>query len=358
MGEFDKLMARAFKLAGKGLGYTSPNPPVGAILIKDGVTIATGYHRRAGMPHAEIEAIKMAGEKARGSTLITTLEPCSHQGKTPPCDEAIIAAGIIRVISAISDPNPKVAGNGYKRLRASGVDIIDGVLAEQAREFYRPYFKFITTGMPFVTLKFAQSIDGRIATRIGHSQWISSPESLVLSHKLRGINDAILVGSGTLRKDNPQLTTRLVKGLNPIRIVLSQSGKFPLKRALFTDGQSPTFVATSVSQIRNSKRPFEFIALRKQAAGLNLRDLLRKLGEMGIVSLLVEGGGGVLTSFMKQRLVNKLVVCIAPMVIGKGIEAMGDLGIAKIDKAINFENPEIKQFGTDIVFSGYPIWSQ
>jgi diaminohydroxyphosphoribosylaminopyrimidine deaminase/5-amino-6-(5-phosphoribosylamino)uracil reductase len=356
MAEFDKLMAKAFHLAEKGLGYTSPNPPVGAILIKDGEIVGAGYHRKAGLPHAEIEAIKKAGERARGATLVVTLEPCSHFGKTPPCADALIAAGVARVVSATCDPNPVVSGSGYGKLREAGIEVVDGVLKNYAREFYRPYFKYITTGLPFVTLKFAQSLDGRIATRSGHSQWISSHESLVFSHRLRAINDAVLIGSGTLRKDNPKLTTRLVKGKNPIRVVLSASGKLPTRRDIFTDGQSQTYIATSAKVSPKSYNGCRVISVRKGNGRLNLNDLRIKLGRLGVMNMLVEGGGGVLTSFLKQRQVDKIMVCIAPMIIGKGIDAIGNLGIGRLDNAIRLDSVEFTKSGPDCIISGYPVW--
>lgn len=355
MSEFDKIMSRAFRLAAKGLGYTSPNPPVGAILFRDGEIVGAGYHRRAGQPHAEIEAIKAAGERACGAALVTTLEPCSHHGKTPPCAEAVIAAGITKVISAISDPNPVVSGKGFAILKNAGVEVVEGVQEDQARKFYRPYFKYITSGYPFVTLKYAQSIDGRIATKTGHSQWISSPESLIHSHRLRAVNDAVVIGSGTLKKDDPKLTTRLVKGPNPVRIVLSQSGKVPLKKAIFTDGESPTLLATGAPGLDN-RDGYELLPVKKSKDGLSLENLLSKLGKMGIMTLLVEGGSGVLTSFLKRRLADRVVVCIAPMIIGEGIEAVGDLGIRNLNKSIRLEGVETIKSGPDIIMSGYPVW--
>jgi diaminohydroxyphosphoribosylaminopyrimidine deaminase/5-amino-6-(5-phosphoribosylamino)uracil reductase len=357
MADFEKLMAKAFKLAEKGLGYTSPNPPVGAILVKDGQIIAAGYHRRAGLPHAEVEALQEIGDSARGAKLVVTLEPCSHFGKTPPCVDAVIKAGIVSVVSAISDPNPVVSGNGFKRLEEAGIEVITGVLQNYAREFYRPYFKFITTGIPFVTLKYAQTIDGRVATRTGHSQWISSPESLVQSHKLRAINDAILIGNGTLRKDNPQLTTRLVKGRNPVRIILSKSGRIPLRRKVFTDGQSPTFIATSAGMLRNQKKQYQVIRVTKGGNGINLNDLLLKVGKMGMMTLLVEGGSRVLTSFLRQRLADKIIVCVAPMIIGEGIEAIGDLGVKRLDNSVRLKSVRIRKSGPDFIISGYPEWN-
>ena len=357
MAEFDKLMKKAFRLAEKGLGYTSPNPSVGAILFKDGQIVGSGYHRKAGLPHAEIEALKKAGDNARGSTLIVTLEPCSHYGKTPPCTDAIIAAGITQVVCAIKDPNPAVLGNGFEKLRASGIDVVENVMQDYASGFYAPYFKFITTGLPYVTLKFAQSLDGRVATKTGHSQWITSHESLVYSHKLRAINNAILIGNGTLEKDNPQLTTRLVKGPNPIRIILTQTGKVNFEKTLFRDGQAPVYIATSDGESRNLYSSFPVIPLRKGKNGLALDDLLRDLGKMNIMTLLVEGGPTALTSFLKQRLADKIIICIAPIIIGQGIDSISDLGIDKLENAIRLADVDIIKSGPDYILNGKPIWS-
>lgn len=356
MGKFDKLMAKAFKLAEKGLGYTSPNPAVGAVLVKDGQIIGTGYHRKAGLPHAEVEALKAAGDRACGATLVTTLEPCSHFGKTPPCADAIIKSGIAMVVGAMCDPNPIVCGQGYARLRSAGIEVFDGVLQERAKEFYRPYSKYIASGLPFVTLKYAQSLDGRIATKTGNSQWISSQESLVFAHKLRAINDAVIIGRTTLIMDNPKLTTRLVKGPNPIRIVVSASGKVPSDRAIFTDGLSPTYVATLSSVARNSKANFQVIPVRRGRKGLVIKDLLSKLAKMGITSVLVEGGSGVLTSFLSQKAADKIVICTAPIIIGDGINAIGDLNIKRLDRSIKLTDIKIMKLGPDMVISGYPVW--
>jgi diaminohydroxyphosphoribosylaminopyrimidine deaminase/5-amino-6-(5-phosphoribosylamino)uracil reductase len=349
-------MAKAFDLAEKGLGYTSPNPPVGAMLLKGGRIIATGYHKKAGLPHAEIEAINRAGKKARGATLITTLEPCSHHGKTPPCVDAIIAAGVKKVVGAITDKNPEVSGRGYRKLRRAGIEVVNGVLRKRAQRFYEPYFKFITTGIPFVTLKFAQSIDGRIATLNGNSHWISSPESLKLSHQLRAITDSVLIGNGTLKSDDPKLTTRLVKGPNPIRILLSGSGKITGRSMMLTDRAAPTYVATAAESNLRENRDFIIIRVRKLGSGLDLEDLLSKLGKMGVVTLLVEGGSQVLTSFIKQKIADRIIVCIAPMIIGDGIPAIGDLGVAAIENSIALSETEWFKSGPDLFISGKPIW--
>jgi diaminohydroxyphosphoribosylaminopyrimidine deaminase/5-amino-6-(5-phosphoribosylamino)uracil reductase len=356
MADFEKLMRRAFKLAEKGLGYTSPNPPVGAIIVKDGEIIARGYHHRFGAPHAEIEALRKAGDKSRNATIITTLEPCSHYGKTPPCADALIEAGIKKVVSAIEDRNPAVSGIGFKKLKEAGIEVVNGVGKSRAEDFYRPYFKYITAGVPYVTVKFAQSVDGRIATQTGHSRWISSPASLKFAHKLRAVNDAVLVGANTLERDDPLLTTRLVKGNNPIRIVLTKSGKLNFKRKLFKDNSARTLVAAGRDSGIKPGNNFEVIYLRKKAGYLSPQDLLVKLGQMGIMTLLIEGGSEVITSFLKQKLADKVYICLAPLMIGDGINATGDLGTRKIAGAMKFENVEWKKSGPDMILSGRPVW--
>ena len=356
MADFEKLMRQAFKLAGKGLGYTSPNPPVGAIIVKDGEIIARGYHHRAGCPHAEIEALRKAEDRSRDATIIITLEPCSHYGKTPPCADALIEAGIKKVVSAIEDRNPAVSGKGFKKLKTAGIEVVNGVEKTYAEDFYSPYFKYITTGIPFVTVKFAQSVDGRVATATGHSRWISSPQSLKFAHKLRAVNDAILVGANTLERDDPLLTTRLVKGSNPVRIVLTKSGKLNFKRKLFNDNTAPTYVAASRDSHIKPGENYEVIYLRKRSDTLSLHDLLKKLGKMGIMTLLIEGGSEVITSFLKQKLVDKVYICLAPKIIGKGVNSTGDLGIKKVTGALNFEEIEWEKSGPDMIMSGRPVW--
>jgi diaminohydroxyphosphoribosylaminopyrimidine deaminase/5-amino-6-(5-phosphoribosylamino)uracil reductase len=349
-------MRRAFKLAEKGLGYTSPNPPVGAIIVRDGEIVATGHHHRFGAPHAEIEALRKAKERARNATIITTLEPCSHHGKTPPCADALIEAGIKKVVSAIEDKNPAVSGKGFQRLKKAGVEVVTGVGKSCAEDFYRPYFKYITTGIPYVTVKFAQSIDGRIATQTGHSRWISSPQSLKFAHRLRSVNDAVLVGANTLERDDPLLTTRLVRGHNPIRIVLTKSGRLNFNRKLFKDNSVRTIVAAGKDSGLKPGDGFEVIHLRKKAEYLSPQDLLGKLGRMGIMTLLIEGGSEVITSFLKQKLTDEVYICLAPIMMGEGVNSTGDLGIRKVTGALRFDEVQWKKSGPDMILSGRPVW--
>jgi len=356
LAEFEKLMKLAFKTAEKGLGYTSPNPPVGAVIFKNGRVISTGYHHKAGKPHAEIEALNKAGNNTKNATIIVTLEPCSHFGKTPPCAEAIINAGIKKVIAPLKDPNPAVSGMGFTILKKAGIEVVTGIGTEQAKEFYKPYYKFITSGKPYVTLKFAQSVDGRIAASTGHSSWISADKSLKYAHKLRVINDAILIGTGTLNSDDSKLTVRLVKGRNPIRIVLTHDGEIDFTKSLFNDGAAPTYIAGPSRTKLNLKNKAEYIKVRKIKNGIDINDLLNKLGNMGIMRLLVEGGSKVLTSFLNQKCVDRIEICITPKIIGSGINSLGDLGVKSVDKSLILTNEKWKKLGPDMILSGEPVW--
>ena len=238
-------MREALRIARNAEGRTSPNPLVGAVIVRDGKIIAEGWHRQAGTPHAEIHALNMAGSLARGATLYVTLEPCSHFGRTPPCAKAIIDAGIKKVVAAMSDPNPKVAGRGFEILRSAGVEVEVGILEAEAHKLNEIFIKWVTHKLPFVTLKFACSLDGKIATSSGESQWISCEASRKFTHHLRDINDAILIGVGTVLADNPSLTTRLVEGKNPIRVIVDSKARTPLDAKVVTDKSARTIVAVT-----------------------------------------------------------------------------------------------------------------
>jgi diaminohydroxyphosphoribosylaminopyrimidine deaminase/5-amino-6-(5-phosphoribosylamino)uracil reductase len=343
-------MAAALHLAKRGVGKTSPNPPVGCVIVKNDTIIAGDYHHKAGKAHAEVLALGRAREKAADSTIYVTLEPCDIYGKTPPCTKALIDSGIKRVVVGAIDPNPKVNGRGIKRLRQAGIAVITGVLGGECKRLIRPYAKYITTGIPFVTVKYAQSMDGRIATKTGASRWISSPLSLRFAHQLRAQSDAILVGAGTANKDNPQLTVRLVKGKNPIRIVLAQSGKLKKDIFLLTDNSARTIVATG--RDTNYPAQIERLKVPVKDKSLNLKTFLKLLGNEGIANLLIEGGAQTITNFLKQGLVDRIILVTAPLIIGEGISAIGDLKIKTIDGAIKLNNIEYKRIGADCVIMG------
>lgn len=347
----------ALELAKRGRGQTSPNPMVGAVIVKNGQIVGQGYHRRAGSPHAEVMAIKEARGLAKGATLFVNLEPCCHYGRTDPCTDAIISAGISRAIFCMKDPNPKVNGKGASILRRAGITVDMGILKNEAMRLNEAYIKFIETGLPFVILKTAQSLDGRIATASGDSRWISCPASREFAHSLRASADAVAVGAGAVRADDPQLTVRLVKGKNPYRIIISRHPDFPPRINLFArNGDAKTILATSTTSLKKIEvKNLIFWHIKKNKDGLSLLDFLRKAGAFGIQTLLVEGGGRLATSFLSQGLVDRLYLVIAPMIIGKGTEAVGELNIRKLIKAIRFDSPGFMPCGDDILFSGYPI---
>lgn len=349
-------MKMALKLAGKGRGYVSPNPLVGAVIVKNDRIIGAGYHQRFGGNHAEINAIRDAGNAVQGSTLYVTLEPCCHEGKTPPCVNAIIENKIARVVIGIIDSNPLVCREGVGCLQANGIKVTTGVLEQECRRLNETFFYFMETGMPFVTLKYAQSIDGRIATATGHSQWISSPASLKFAHRFRAEHDAILVGSGTVHHDNPELTVRLVRGRNPLRIIVDSGLNISERaRVLKKSALVPTLIATVQSpenprfkELAASGAQIITVAPDKQGK-VDLRKLLKILGRRKISSVLVEGGAQIITSLLENNLVNRLVTVIAPKIIGSGIEAIGDLHIRNLESAKRLTIQKIMKRGTDLI---------
>jgi diaminohydroxyphosphoribosylaminopyrimidine deaminase / 5-amino-6-(5-phosphoribosylamino)uracil reductase len=352
----ERFMRRALRLARKGEGSVSPNPMVGAVIVRDGRVIAEGYHRRAGENHAEINAITNATEPLAGATIYITLEPCSHYGKTPPCVDALIACRPGRVVVGTIDPNPLVSGRGIAALQSHGIATTVGVLEGACQRQNEVFFKFIRTGVPFVTLKLALTLDGRIATATGHSRWISSPASLRFAHRLRGLHDAILVGAETVLKDDPELTCRLVRGRNPLRIVVDSRLRTSPGSRVFQDAKrSPTIVATTCRATAERRQLFEEKGIEvwepgeDKAGRVDLRALLNRLGQRKITSLLVEGGAGVSTSFLKEHLVDRLIAIIAPKIVGAGINAVGDLGVRRMDDAIRLSFESITRRGDDLI---------
>lgn len=350
----ERFMRRALALARKGEGHVSPNPVVGAVIVRDGRIIGEGFHRRCGGNHAEIEAIINATETIAGATFYITLEPCSHHGRTPPCIEALIAHRPKRVVVGAIDPNPLVSGRGLEALRQNGIQTEVGILEESCREVNRVFFKYIRTGLPYVTLKFAQTLDGQIAAASGHSLWISSPPSLRFAHRLRATHDAILVGAGTVRTDDPALTCRLVRGRNPLRIVVDSRLSLSPEATVFSDGKQ-TLVATTQRaaakrRLLLEKRGIEIIKTAEDPSGrVDLHELVSRVGKRGISSLLVEGGAAVATSFLKENLVDRLIVILAPKIVGRGIGAIADLGIRRMDDALGFSFQHIFRRGADLI---------
>jgi diaminohydroxyphosphoribosylaminopyrimidine deaminase/5-amino-6-(5-phosphoribosylamino)uracil reductase len=350
----EKFMRRALRLARKGEGNVSPNPLVGAVIVREGRIIGEGWHRCCGENHAEINAIRDATETVAGATFYITLEPCSHHGRTPPCAEALIACRPGRVVVGAVDPNPVVSGRGIEALRRSGIETEVGVLEVACRESNRIFFKYIRTGLPYVTLKFAQTLDGRIATASGHSRWISSPPSLRFAHRLRAVHDAILVGAGTVLADNPALTCRLVRGRDPLRIVVDSGLRLPPDATIFSDGKRTVAVVTRRAPVESrrllEKKGVEVLEIGEDPAGhVDLRELLTVLGKRKISSVLVEGGAAVATAFLKENLVDRLLIVLAPKITGVGVNAVGDLGIRRMDDALGFSFQRFTRCGADLI---------
>lgn len=352
----EEYMKLALRLARRGLGWASPNPMVGAVLVKNNRIIGRGYHRRFGGNHAEVNALQNASTDPAGATLYVTLEPCCHHGKTPPCVDAIISNRLKRVVIGTLDPNPQVNGKSVEMLNEHGIETRVGVLEHECRELNEAHFKYMTTGRPLVTLKFAQTLDGRIATTRGDSRWISSEEFRKRAHRLRDSNDAILVGINTVLADNPQLTVRLVKGRNPTRVVLDSRLRIPLDCEIIrTRNEAPVLIATTAQADREKatrlrELDIDVLTVPPDKSGeIDLKHLLQALGERHISSLLVEGGGKVITSFLRQKLADKVIAAIAPKILGRGIEAVGELDIVQISQALPLTLQKISRAGADIV---------
>lgn len=352
-------MRQALRLARRGLGRVSPNPMVGAVIVKGGRVIARGYHHIFGGDHAEVDALKNAAEDVSGSTLYVTLEPCRHWGKTPPCTNAIIRSKIAKVVVGMLDPFPEMRGKSIELLNQHGIETVVGVLEDDCRAMNEVYLKYITAGLPYVIVKWAQTLDGKIATAAGDSKWISSPESLKLAHRLRAAHDAILVGVNTVLKDNPELTTRLVKGRNPIRVILDSKLRITLHaKVLSNQSAAKTLVAATPAA------PTEKLAALKKmgievltfppdsASRVDLKTLLKTLAQRQISSVLVEGGAETITSFLRLGLADKIIALIAPKIMGKGTDAFGELNITDVSQALKLAFTRIYRSGVDIVIVG------
>ena len=348
-------MRAALEEARRGLGRTSPNPAVGAVVVAGGQIVGRGHHARAGGPHAEVVALRAAGAAARGADLYTTLEPCDHYGRTPPCSRAILDAGIRRVFVGSRDPNPLVQGRGVARLRKSGVEVVGGVLEAACDRLNASWFTFITVGRPHVTLKAAVTLDGRIATRTGDARWVTGPEARAWVHRLRDRVDAVLVGAGTARADDPALTTRLAggRGHDPVRVVLDTDLRLPRRLRLFNEPSgAPTLVAHASSRSRRLGAA-ELVACRRGPGGVELGDLLAKLAARGITHLLVEGGGAVHARFLEQGLVDEVAIFVAPKLLGAdGVPLLARPGPARMADALRLEGIEVERLGDDVLVTG------
>jgi len=358
-----KYMQRALSLAAVALGKTSPNPVVGAVIVKDDEIVGEGYHQKAGTPHAEVHALRQAGEKANGATIYVSLEPCSHFGSTPPCADALIKAGIKKAVIATLDPNPLVAGNGLRKLLAAGIEVESGVLEKEAQKLNEAFFKYIKTSRPLTAIKTAMTLDGKIASSSGDSRWITSEESREYVHHLRGIHDAIMVGIGTVLKDDPMLNVRLAGSdyNDPVRIIIDSYLETPLYSRIVTSSsqqRSIIFCAHDADQARQNRLEQAGCEVRRinSVNGLlALEEVLDILGSMKICSLLVEGGGNINGALLEQGLVDKVYWFIAPKIIG-GKDALTPVegqGFDFIRYARELDFMEITRFDRDLLITGY-----
>jgi diaminohydroxyphosphoribosylaminopyrimidine deaminase/5-amino-6-(5-phosphoribosylamino)uracil reductase len=349
----DEAMSLALELAAQAEGRTSPNPMVGCVIVRDGQVIAAARHEHAGGPHAEPQALDAASGGASGATLYVTLEPCVHQGRTPACTPAIVAAGISRCVIAMGDPNPRVAGGGVEILRSAGIDVLVGVLEERAQRVNEAWIAYVTTGRPFVTAKFAASLDGRIATTNGVSRWITSDGARSLAHQLRSANDGLLVGIGTVLSDDPSLDARFPEARQPTKIILDTHLRTPhTARCL---AASPCLIVTGPN-VTDNRSDVEVLRLDVNTDGrVSLPALLDELGRRDMISLLVEGGAAVLGGFFDARLVNKVVCMLAPRIIGGSgsLGAVGGRGVSSLVDSDLLHDVAVDQVGRDIVVTGY-----
>ena len=357
----EKCMALALELAEKGRGRVEPNPMVGAVVVKNGAVAGTGYHRFFGGPHAEIHAMNEAGAaNCKGAALYVSMEPCAHFGKTSPCADAIIKAGIERVVTAVVDPNPITSGKGIQRLKDAGIDVSVGVLEAQSTRLNAPFFKLMQRGMPYVILKWAMSLDGKIATHTGDSRWITSEESRQYAHTVRGQVDGVLIGIQTAIRDDPLLTCRVAGGRNPKRIIADSNASLPLhSRLINTIHESEVIVAVNGDAPRKRVEMLERSGCRiirtKGAQGrVDLPELCRRLGEMQMTNVLVEGGSRVITSMIQERLADKAMVFIAPIIIG-GAAAPSPVqgkGIGNVHEALKLHDVSVQRFSNDLLIEG------
>jgi diaminohydroxyphosphoribosylaminopyrimidine deaminase/5-amino-6-(5-phosphoribosylamino)uracil reductase len=357
-------MQRALELAAKGKGRTSPNPMVGAVIVKGHRIISEGYHKKAGTPHAEIHALRKAGKKAKGATLFVSLEPCCHTGKRPPpCSKAIIQSGIKKVIVATKDPNPKVSGKGIRELRAAGIETEVGVLGPEARDLNEAFNKSITQKEPYIVLKIAQSLDGKIATAKGESKWITGKTARRRVHQMRNDLDAVLVGIGTVKKDNPSLDCRIRGGRNPYRVIVDSGLRIPLKSKVLGYRDNKTIIATtSKASARKIKqlttRGARVLVIRSRNDMVDLKALMKELGKMDIMSVMIEGGSSIASSAISAGIVDRVMFFVAPKVIGgtDSIPSIGGKSPALLNNAIKLKDLRATAVGDDILLEGQPVY--
>lgn len=344
------------KLAEKGKGNVSPNPLVGALIVKRGRIVGRGWHRKCGEAHAEVCALREAGKKAKHSIMYVTLEPCSHWGRTPPCTEQIMEAGVREVVIGMHDPNPLI--NGYHELKFRGIKTRMGILEEECKRLNEPYVKWIRNKKPFVVVKAAMSLDGQIATRTGDSRYITGREARKFVHRLRAEYDAVMVGANTVLKDNPQLTVRLVKGRNPIKIVVDSKLRISMNAKVVKNEPRRLIIATSkkapkAKVKRLMQKGIHVLTIDVVGGRIDLKQLMKELGKRDICSILIEGGAELNAEIIRSGIADKVLFFISPRFIGKGLSALGDLGIAKVDRSIKLKSLDYKKIGKDILIEGY-----
>jgi len=359
-----KFMREALRQARKGLGRTSPNPVVGAVIVRDGFVIAKAYHKRAGLPHAEPEALTKLGGKAPGDTLYVTLEPCNHHGRTPPCTEAILKSGLKRVVVGMKDPNPDVSGGGCEFLRKNGIEVKTGVLETECRLLNEVFLKYVISKRPFVIAKSAITLDGWTATATGHSKWITNDKSRQFVHRLRDRVDAVMVGIGTVLNDDPRLTTRLGsgRGRDPLRIVVDTHLRTPLNATILNhDSPADTLIAlgpgvSSGLLSKFKKKGVSTLVCPTKAGRIDLAGLMDILAERVVTSILVEGGSTVIGSMLRERLIDKFFIFEAPKILGgdDGVPMAAGPGPKKMDRCLGLKDIQVRRFGEDILITGYP----
>jgi diaminohydroxyphosphoribosylaminopyrimidine deaminase/5-amino-6-(5-phosphoribosylamino)uracil reductase len=363
MSADEKYMREAIALAKKAEGLTNPNPAVGAVVVKGGKIVGKGYHKRCGLPHAEVNALGQAGARARGATLYVTLEPCDHYGRTPPCTEAVIRSGIKRVVAAMEDPNPITRGRGIRKLRAAGISSTVGVLAEEAASLNKPFITFMNKKRPYVTVKIAESLDGKIATRTGDSKWITSDDSRAYVQKLRYKADAVMVGVNTVIKDDPMLLSRMSGYRQPARVIIDSRLTTPLNAKIFSSVKaSPVIIATTRKASSRKAAAYAAKGAVVVFAGskgdrVGLKDLLKKLGGMGIIDLLVEGGGELVSSLLEEKLIDRFLFFIAPKIVGgrDAVTSVEGRGIEKMKDALDLRYVTIRRFAKDILIEARAV---
>jgi len=357
----EKFMKEALRLAKKGSGSVEPNPLVGAVLVRQGKIVAKGWHRHFGGSHAEVDAIESCNTP-KGTTMYVTLEPCAHHGKTPPCTDAIIKAGIRRVVAASKDPSPHNRGKGFRKLREAGIEVEVGILEKEALELNAPFFKLTTTGLPYITVKWAMSLDGKIAAASGDSAWISSEKSRILVHRLRSKMDAVVVGVNTVLRDDPLLTVRHVRSKRtPVRIVLDHEAHTPANSALAQTASSvDTLIVSSAGASTKRVDALEkagCVVLRvntRDKKYIDLRNFMEFLGRRHFTNVLIEGGGEVIASALEDRLVDRIFAFVAPKIVGgrKAVSPVEGVGVPTVGEAIRMKEMKVRHIGGDMLIQG------